>query len=125
LGGLGLGLAKPLHVLDVFLLQQQVVVHSLHSEVAQLTSRRGVDIGELGGGTGSGGLALPASNASGRRWWWLVLGLVLLQGAASELPSGYRFQGRSYLLVLIIASISSRATAHVRLLVALLDCASQ
>jgi hypothetical protein len=34
LGSLGFGLAQSLHVLNVFLLEQQVVVDSLHSEVS-------------------------------------------------------------------------------------------
>jgi hypothetical protein len=100
-------------------------VNSLHSEVSQLTSRRRVDVWELGGGTGPGGLALLPANTGGRGWWWLVLGLVLLQGAALEPFSDYRFQGRSYLLILIVPTVTSRATAHVRLLVTLSDRACQ
>ena len=74
----GLGLAQALLVLDIFFLKEQVVVDALHAQQAELASARGVDGGELCGGTRTGGLPLLATDTGGRPRRWLVLGLLLL-----------------------------------------------
>ena len=53
-------------------------MHTLHAQVAQLAARSRVDGGELRGGVGASGLSLPAADAGGGLWRWLVLGLLLL-----------------------------------------------
>lgn len=73
-----LGLAEALLVLDVLLLEDEMVVNSLHSQQAELASARGEDGRELGRSAGAGSLSLLAADSGGRAWGRLVLGLLLL-----------------------------------------------
>lgn len=70
-------LAYPLLILHKLLLQQQMIMHALHPEISQLASGSRIDGGQFGGGVGTDGLLLLASDAL-RLWRRLVLGLVLL-----------------------------------------------
>lgn len=80
-----LGLPQALLVLDVFLLEQQVVVDALHAQEAQFAPLRWVDGRELRSGTGARLLSLLATDAGGGLWRWLVLWLILLDGWRSSL----------------------------------------
>jgi len=77
-----LGLAETLLVLDVFLLQEQVVVDALHAEQAQLASAGREDGRQLRGGARPGRLSLLATDPGGGPWRRFVLGLVLLHPQA-------------------------------------------
>ena len=74
----GLGLAQALLVLDVFLLEQQVVVDALHPQETQLAAAGREDGRQLGGGAGAASLSLLAADAGGGPRGRLVLGLILL-----------------------------------------------
>ena len=56
-----------------------MIVNSLHSKVPQLASGGRIDGGEFGRSIWTSGLALLATDSGCWTWWWLVLGLLLLQ----------------------------------------------